>query len=325
MSYTITAESPDSLVSSWPDWQHLRWSHVFILPQWLSAWWREFGTGADARVYVVRRGLEVIGIAPLIFKQGTASFMGSDDVCDYLDFVVAPGGGEQFFEVLLDRLPQEGIHHLELAGLRPESTAVTDLVPMARSRGLEARCEPEDVSVELALPATWEEYLDMLTPKQRREVTRKLRRLREFGDIDYSVVADSQGVPQTLDIFLKLLRASRKDKAAYMNATRASFFERVARDMSEAGLLRFGIVRLNDMPIAALMYFDYQNKVYLYNSGYDPRYSYLSVGLLSKVLCIRDSIRQGRHTFDFMKGGEVYKYRLGGRETPLYRCHITLR
>jgi hypothetical protein len=64
--------------------------------------------------------------------------------------------------------------------------------------------------------------------------------------------------------------------------------------------------------------------VYLYNSGYDPTHSYLSVGLLSKVLSLKDSIDAGRNTCDFLKGAEEYKYRLGGREIPIYSCHIAL-
>jgi CelD/BcsL family acetyltransferase involved in cellulose biosynthesis len=51
----------------------------------------------------------------------------------------------------------------------------------------------------------------------------------------------------------------------------------------------------------------------------------LSVGLLSKVLCIKDSIERGKKRFDFLKGREAYKYRLGGREVPIYNCQIVLR
>ena len=73
------------------------------------------------------------------------------------------------------------------------------------------------------------------------------------------------------------------------------------------------------------MYFDYRNTVHLYNSGYDPEYGSLSVGLISKVMCIRDSIERGKRKFDFMKGDEPYKHRLGGREIPIYRCRIDLK
>jgi CelD/BcsL family acetyltransferase involved in cellulose biosynthesis len=72
------------------------------------------------------------------------------------------------------------------------------------------------------------------------------------------------------------------------------------------------------------MAFDYNGTVYLYNSGYDQEQSQLSVGILSKAFLIKDSIERGRKKFDFLKGGERYKYHLGGREVQLQKCRITL-
>ncbi len=50
----------------------------------------------------------------------------------------------------------------------------------------------------------------------------------------------------------------------------------------------------------------------------------MSVGVLSKVLCIKDSIERGKKKFDFLKGDERYKYHLGGQEVRLYRCRIVI-
>jgi CelD/BcsL family acetyltransferase involved in cellulose biosynthesis len=110
-----------------------------------------------------------------------------------------------------------------------------------------------------------------------------------------------------------------------MTAQMESFFRSLADTMAKAGLLRLGILELDTLPTAMVMCFDYNDCVYLYNSGYNPSYSALSVGLLSKVLCIKDSIQRGRKRFDFLKGGELYKYHLGGKEIPLYSCHIIIK
>ena len=324
--YTLTAQSFDSLASSWTDLRHrLAWNSVFALPCWLEAWWREFASGAEKLLYAVRQDGNVIGIAPLLVKEGGASFIGHADVCDYLDFVIAPGKEPLFFTVLLDNLGQEGVSELYLEPLRPDSSVLASLVDVAKGRGCEISCIIEDVSLELDLPATWEEYLEMLNAKQRHEVRRKLRRLWESGDVDYCVVEDAEAVPYIIDTFLKLFRESREDKATFMTARMESFFRSMANTMAEVGLLRLGILQFNSLPVAAVMYFDYKDTVYLYNSGYDPQYNSLSVGLLSKVLCIKDSIQRGKRRFDFMKGAEVYKYRLGGREVPIYRCQIIIK
>ena len=165
----------------------------------------------------------------------------------------------------------------------------------------------------------------MLIPKQRHELGRKLRRLYEAGDIEYSTIEDRDAVQGIMDVFLKLLRDSREDKAAFMTPGMESFFRSVAEAMAKAGLLRFGMLKINGLPVACVMCFDYNDKVCLYNSGYDPLHSYLSVGLLSKALSIKDSIERGRKTYDFLKGAEEYKYRLRGVEIPIYSCRIVLK
>ena len=326
MSYTITHESFDSLASCWSNPSHrLNWNSVFILPAWLKVWWQAFGAGAELHLEAIRQEKEVIGIAPLLVRDGRVSLIGNADVCDYLDFVVAPGREEDFFNALLDDLRQKGINHLDLRPLRPDSTVLTHLVSIARNRGYEVLRRSEDVTVEVDLPATWEEYLGILTAKQRHEVRRKLRRLSEAGKVDYHLIMDNAAVNNAMGTFLKMFTGTRTDKAAFLTTQMESFFRSLADSMAEAGLLRLGILELDTAPTAMIMCFDYNDCVYLYNSGYDPQYDSLSVGLLCKVLSIKESIQEGKKRFDFLKGGETYKYRLGGRDVPLYSCQITIK
>ena len=326
MSYTINQESFDTLASFYGDPKHLlKWHLVFVLPAWLKLWWQEFKPPTELYLGAVRREGEIIGIAPLQLKENQASFIGSRDVCDYLDFVVAPGAENDFFSVLLDDLKQRNINRLDLSCLRPESTVLTRLVDIARSRGCEVLCQPEDVSVELDLPATFEEYLEMLDTKQRHEVKRKLRRLMEAGKIDLRIVEDGAAIQKAMDVFLKMFSESRSDKAAFLTSQKESFFRSLADTMSEVKLLRMGILELDAKATAMILYFDFNGGVYLYNSGYDPEYTALSVGLMSKVLCIQESIKQGKKKFDFLKGNEVYKYHLGGKEVTLSNCQITFK
>jgi CelD/BcsL family acetyltransferase involved in cellulose biosynthesis len=208
--------------------------------------------------------------------------------------------------------------------LRPDSTVFTHLIDIARDLKYEVSWTAEDISLELDLPPTWQRYLEALTQKQRHEVRRKLRRLEEAGDVNYRVIEDGESASKSFASFLKLFRESRQDKAIFMTARMESFFTSLVKTMAHAGLLRLGLLDLDALPAAAVMYFDYNNKVFLYNNGYDPKYSFLSVGLISKVLCIKDSVERGRSKFDFLKGAEEYKHRLGGKEITLYSCQISI-
>ena len=327
MSYTVTQENFATLASYWssPDYR-LKWDPVFVLPAWLEVWWREFQPQAELYLSAVRQGDDIIGIAPLQIRENKVSFIGSADVCDYLDFVIAPGRESDFFNVLLDDLKGRGVNHLELSPLRSDSTVFTHLVDIARNRKYDVLSHEEDVSLELDLPPTWDEYLAILSKKQRHEVRRKLRRLWEESNVDYRCIEVGRDkVGDFMDVFLRLFSLSREDKANFMTPQMESFFRSLAQAMAEIGLLRFGIIEIDKLPVSIIMGFDYNDTIYLYNSGYDPQYSSLSVGLLCKVLGLKESIVRGRKKWDFLKGGEPYKYLLGGREIPLYSCRIIIK
>jgi CelD/BcsL family acetyltransferase involved in cellulose biosynthesis len=325
MSYTVNEESLDSLSRYWADSRHdLNWSSVFVLPGWMQAWWQVFGSGAKLYIRAVGQGESTIGIAPLTVDKGTASFLGSTDVCDYLDFIVAPGGEGDFFTTLLDYLKRNDVEHLDLKHVRPDSTVMTHLVNIAQSRGCDVSCNQEEISLEMDLPPTWDEYLATLNTKQRHEVRRKLRRLSEEGKVEHRCLEFDKEIEDYVDIFLRLFPMSREDKADFMTPQMESFFKYIAKAMAGLGLLRFGIIEMDKQPAAMTIGFDYKDAHYLYNSAYDPQFNYLSVGLLCKVLCLKESIEKGKKKWDFLKGGEPYKYHLGGGEVPLYRCRINI-
>jgi CelD/BcsL family acetyltransferase involved in cellulose biosynthesis len=322
MNSQFTLESFDSIYS---DWKRLlansTANSVFSSPDWAKIWWQQFDSGARLYLGAFRHQGETMGIAPLVVKDNVASFIGSSDVCDYLDFVVEPGNEENFFSELLDNLKAERITRLELAPLRPDSTVLRSLIKVAPSKTWQVSCSPEDITVVLDLPATWEDYLLLLSGKQRHELKRKLRRLDEEGELNYRHNTDANRYD--VDIFLRLFRDSRQDKAKFLTPQMESFFREVTNAMAEQKLLRLNILELDKKPVAATMCFDYKDTVYLYNSGYEPDYGWLSVGVISKALCIKDSIEKNRKLFDFLKGGEAYKYHLGGHELPLYKCSLS--
>ena len=302
----------------------LRWECLFVLPEWLRVWWDAFGGAADLRILSVRNQENVIGLAPLQLKGDRASFIGSTDVCDCLDFIVAAGREGEFFEVLLDHLNQQGITNLDLGLLRADSTVLTGLVQVAENRGCKVSTSSEDITLELDLPAIWEDYLGLLNGKQRHEVKRKLRRLYEAGDVNLRVVEDAAEIPQHMPTFFELFKMSGNEKAAFMTDQMTSFFRTLAGAMAKSKILKLYILELDDAPAAAALCFDFNATLHLYNSGFDPRFNALSVGSLCNVLSIKDAIQSGRQKYDFLKGAETYKYRLGGKEVPLYSCKIRL-
>ena len=293
---------------------------LFSSPEWSEQWWQYFG--ADSQLYLgaVKDDGRYIGIAPLRRKDGIMYFIGSDNVCDFLDFIVEQGKEEMFFQTVFAYLSNVKIEAFDLSPLLPDSTAKRFLPDTALSPNLSVSCAPVDVTVRLDIPPNLATYHSILTAKQRHELLRKERRLHEEGDITFSI--KDRASQQDIEIFLRFFRQSREDKNKFLTTEMESFFRAVIR-MAEANrILRLGILALNNVSVAATLCFDYQNNTYLYNSGYNPDYRWLSVGLLSKYYHIKHSIESGKTTFDFLKGAEKYKYHLGGKDVPLYQCML---
>ena len=164
----------------------------------------------------------------------------------------------------------------------------------------------------------------MLRGKERHEIRRKLRRLNDAGQINFRRVDNAYSMNEDMEMFLNLFRSNRSDKAEFMNDQMVAFFRGLAETLNEVRILRLFFLELDQIPVAATMCFDYRSTMYLYNNGYDKRFSSLSVGLLSKVLSIKESIQSGFQTYDFLKGTEGYKQRLGGQPYQIYRCLIEL-
>ncbi len=325
MNYSVREETFDSLSFYWrhPD-NSLNWDCFFVLPVWLNTWWGVFGKEKRPFLQSYWTGEELLGIAPLMLEGDKALFMGHPDVCDYQDFIISLGKEEIFFNAFLDEIEKQKIKELDLCTVRPDSSTVLYLMRASENRRYHVRKTPDGLSMELNLPQSWEDYLELLTSKHRHETRRKLRRLEETALVNYRVLEEPDAVDREIETFFRMFRLSRSDKDEFLNQDMESFFRSLIKTLSENRLLKLCFLDIDNIPASAVLCFDFNHNIYLYNSGFDPGFSQLSVGLLSKVLNIKYSIDIGRKKFDFLKGNEKYKRHLGGSEVPLFRCRITV-
>jgi CelD/BcsL family acetyltransferase involved in cellulose biosynthesis len=148
--------------------------------------------------------------------------------------------------------------------------------------------------------------------------------LNAFGDVRFRAAGVKDDLDAAMDTFLHLFGSNRPEKAAFMTEKMARYFRTLTKAMADKGLLKLCFLEIDRLPAAGVMCCDYRNRRYLYNSGYDLKHSGFSVGLLSKVMSIADGIEVGCRIYDFLRGDEVYKSRLGGQALPVYKCLIEL-
>ena len=302
---------------------------VFLTPQWQEVWWDTFGDGKDMAGFYIPSsdgpgdGGSIDGLASLTLSGDTLSFVGNQETVDYNDFMVRPGHESDFYQTLLTSLKERRWDVMRLDSLVENSPTLTHLPELARQQGYSVEIEKEDTASGIELPSTWDEYLAILSKKDRHELRRKFRRLEAIPDWKWYAVTGEEEVMSRLDDFVRLMRQSSQEKDEYMTEEHLRFFYAMARRMSQIGLLRLYFLELDGKPVATSLCFDYASSRLLYNSGYDLEDGYYSVGLLLNALCLREAIEQEIGYFDFLRGSETYKHHLGGQPHDLY--HMVVR
>lgn len=279
---------------------------------------RHLGAPGQPHILKVCQGDQTIGIVPLAVDGTTAHFLGTHEVCDYQDIICLPDRQQEVLAAVVDHLQRQGVTRLDLRTLHPEAEVLNALKALAPGQ-IETALQPDDVTFEMGLPDTWDGYLSQLKSKQRHEVRRKFRRLEENGSYELHTITRLDELDLAVTAFLDLFQLNRQDKAQFMTDSMGAYFKELMHALAQQQLLRLCLLDVNQQPVAAVLCFDYAGARYLYNSAYDAQYDSLSVGVLSNVLCINNAIESGCRHYDFLKGAEVYKKRIGGTQEQLYR------
>ncbi len=197
------------------DWEELlsesRFQNPFLTPTWNQVWLKHFGKSLNPKVILFRDGegtlLALGAFSNSIEKEGRRglALMGSSDVCDYRDLVVASGREEEAFNALARSFAEGPWEYLELDGISEFSPTVQFLPPVMQSLGFQVSQEVQEIGVYLNLPATWDEFLKELNSKDRHELRRKMRRLSEMGDHSYVTKLDVSD--DDVNTFFKLFQS----------------------------------------------------------------------------------------------------------------------
>lgn len=175
---------------------------------------------------------------------------------------------------------------------------------------------PTDATMVLELPVEPAAYLAGLDVKQRHEVRRKRRRFAEQAGAP-SVVRDQAAFPW----FAATHRTASGDKGEFMTAEMEAFF---AALMESAGGVVDVLVDGSGDRVAAAFGFEDADTYYLYNSCFDGERAALSPGVVMVTGLIEAAITAGRRRFDFLKGSEDYKLRLGAAPRALFTLEGSL-
>lgn len=292
----------------WKLWEQSSSATPFQSPAWLVPWWRTFAPGGLATVAVWRGG-DLIGLAPLYLEHGTA---GSKllpvgiSLSDYLDILCVPGTEALVAAAIAEKIRSVEWSQWVLSDLPQDAAGLAMIYPdlKAGRPSLHGACP--------VLAIAGDETLAGCVPSRRR---RQLRRARQAAARrGRTALSSARGEPQAfLDQLIRLHDARWAGRGGGVLADVAvKRFHRHSLPLLDAcGLARCWLLAIDGRTVGVYYGFHHRGRAYAYLGGFDPSYAEESPGAILIGHAIEESIREGAHEFDFLRGQEAYKYGWG--------------
>jgi CelD/BcsL family acetyltransferase involved in cellulose biosynthesis len=324
-----------ALESEWNTLVHKSQSNrIFSTWEWNQTWWNAYHPGRLWVVTVRNEDGELTGIAPCFIettpdRRRVVRLIGCVDVTDYVDLIINPAQLELTLQAMVQFLAESRseFEWLDFCNL-PEASPVYRCLPkLLGSAGFSTSVKQQEVCPVIVLPTDWETYVESLDKKDRHELRRKLRRAESDEEaVEWYIVGAEHDLKAESERFLALMAASQEQKQAFLeNAQNREFFNQIVPILRERGWLQMSFLTINGEAAASYLNFLYEGHVQVYNSGLNmTRYSHLSAGIVLLAYNIKYAIEHGYQVFDFLRGNETYKYRMGAKDTGVFNLEARL-
>jgi CelD/BcsL family acetyltransferase involved in cellulose biosynthesis len=169
---------------------------------------------------------------------------------------------------------------------------------------------------------TWDSYLAGLGQQHRYNFRRRHRNLAKQWRVSFE---QAHTEPQRRTGMLALVAlhrlcwSERGGSGALHTDALVAFHDEFSRLALARGWLRLYLLTLDDEPAAAWYGFHHNGVFSFYQSGFDPRFSKHSVGLVTMGLAIKRAIEEGARIYDFLLGDERYKFLWAHEERELVK------
>lgn len=293
---------------------------VFLTWEWLRTWWNHLAERRQLRIAAVRRGEELVALAPLAIRPASArrlfpfrsvEFLGTGTVgSDYLDLIVRRDAERETFDALSHALGRGLI--LEFGQLKGSGSCTADLAGHLQQQGWKSALAKVNACPFIDLRGhSWTSYLGTLGSEHRYNVQRKIKHLSKKFQVTFEQVEREDQRSAALNLLISLHHKRWLDRGggsdAFHTPGHLAFHEEFTALALSRGWLRLYVLRLDGQPASALYGLRYGPTFSFYQSGFDPQYARHSVGMVTMGLAIKSAIEEGAGEYDLLHGNEAYK------------------
>jgi CelD/BcsL family acetyltransferase involved in cellulose biosynthesis len=322
----IDAERIGRLRGEWEAlWQRDPTATPFQSPAWLLAWWRFFGT-PEPVVLTARESGELVAILSLYLlrEPGCRKLLPVGvGVSDYIDALLDPNEPEAAELLMAAIADTPGWDECWLPDLSPEGV----LGRSAAAPGLTEAAAPASPCPVLTLPRDPAALREAVPRKTLRDLHQARARAAATGEVMFETVAQNRLDAAMDDLFrLHERRWLARGEPGVCDDPRVRDFQRAAAaGLLAAGMLRMYRLWIDDAVLAVYYGFVAKGRAYAYLGGFDPSQPRLSPGSQVIAHAIEQASAEGAQRFDFLRGGEDYKYAWGAVDRIKISRHLSPR
>jgi CelD/BcsL family acetyltransferase involved in cellulose biosynthesis len=217
---------------------------------------------------------------------------------------------------------ESALHLVELTDIPDESPLLEELETAVAEIGWRTQQWPaHKLCPVIDLPASWDDFMANLSRSVQKNYQYYRRRLQGQGAF-LEIISNQAEMPEALAEFTRLhnsRRHQKQQKGIFSTSARKLFYKEMLQRFTAAGWVELAFLKVVDERVAGVCQFNYGNSIYYYQTGYDVTWEKYSVGFVLNGLLIERAIGAGRSCFEFLRGEEQYKYRLGATRNRYLR------
>ena len=327
-------------------WDRLAGGVPFRTWDWMSTWWRHYGRslvdssrGRLAVLAAFDNSDVLVGIAPWYLETGTSQgnvlrWLGSGEVCsDYLSILCHPSAQNRVTEAMADYLTGRSLEDrgcfdwdlIDLDGVDAADAPIDRLLGHMADRDCLIHCRSAVNCWRIEMPATWDQYLALLSKSHRKQLRRCHRNVFDTDRAMLHTVENCRQLDHVIDLLIDLHQRRRRaigQRGCFASKTFTAFHREVMPLMLAAGKLQLHWLELDQQPVAAEYHMTGNGIVYAYQAGVEPDMLDQEPGRLITMATLQRAIGQGRRAVDFLRGDEPYKAHFRAEPRPSLSLRI---
>ncbi len=304
--------------------------NAFITPEWFRCWLDHSPDSASPLIAAARReDRTLVGVMPLMLdtsKRPRAIRFGGANFGDR--FVPASSEAKEgdVAAATMKALEQAGIgnHMILLDHVDQTTTWWQEMQQKSQTRRTATEQQQFDVAYIQLEGLDWESYLASRSRNFRSQIGRRERNLRREHEVSVRSATDEtvqDDISQLFDLHMR--RWSGRGRSSLEAKVARPFLTSFAVAAQRRDWLRLRLLEVDGTAVAAFLGWRLGQTYAFYQSGFDPDWSGMSVGMVLMALTVRSALEEGADEFDMLLGDEPYKHRFTNASRPVQTVILT--